>query len=197
MIYSLNGKLLYSDNVSAVLECGGVGYRCLCTNKTLAQLPQNGNNAFLYTYMSVREDNVELFGFYDTKELEFFKMLISVNGIGPKIGIAVLSDFSPDQVAVAIANGDAKTISKANGVGIKKAQRIVLELKDKISSDDIISGETAEFIGNANSGNAAEAIQALISLGFTAPEATKYVAREDSQQSVEEIIKHVLKSISG
>lgn len=196
MIYSLNGKLIYSDNVCAVVECAGVGYKCQSTLKTLAQLPQNGNDVFLYTYMSVREDSVDLYGFYDAAELNFFKLLVSVNGIGPKIGLAILSDFTPDQVALCIANSDAKTIAKANGVGIKKAQRIVLELKDKVSANNIDVKNDNGIVGNVSAGNAGEAVEALISLGFTASEASKCVARIDPQLSVEEIIKQALKAIS-
>ena len=198
MIYSLNGKLIYTDEKSAVIECSGVGFRCYTSHKTLAQLPKLNQDVMLYTYMAVREDAWDLYGFFDTNELEFFKMIISVNGIGPKLGISILSDFTPEQVALYITSGDAKALSKANGVGAKTAQRIVLELKDKISGSMMASSSNVENIGNAAPvGNAAEAIEALVSIGFTQADASKCVARLDQNLSVEEMIKQALKSISN
>lgn len=198
MIYSLNGKLIYTDEKSAVIECSGVGFRCYTSHKTLAQLPKLNQDVMLYTYMAVREDACDLYGFFDTNELEFFKMIISVNGIGPKLGISILSDFTPEQVALYITSGDAKALSKANGVGAKTAQRIVLELKDKISGSMMASSSNVENIGNAAPvGNAAEAIEALVSIGFTQADASKCVARLDQNLSVEEMIKQALKSISN
>ncbi len=196
MIYSLRGKLILTDMNYAVVECAGVGYKCTATHKTLAQLPPLGQDVMLYTYMAVREDSVDLFGFYDKSELDFFKLIISVNGIGPKIGISILSDFTPEQLAFFITASDAKSISKANGVGPKMAQRIVLELKDKVSSSEISANDFAP-IGNATSvGNAGEAIEALVSIGFTQGEAAKAVAKFDPQTPTETLIKEVLKSIS-
>ena len=198
MIYSLNGKLIYTDEKSAVIECGGVGFRCFTSHKTLAQLPKVNDNVMLYTYMAVREDACDLYGFFDTNELEFFKMIISVNGIGPKLGISILSDFTPEQVALYITSGDAKALARANGVGAKTAQRIVLELKDKISGSMLNGAADLGDVVNVNaSGNAAEAIEALIAIGFTQADASKCVARLDPSLSVEEMIKLSLKSISS
>ncbi len=194
MIYSVRGTLVFTDAKTAVVECGGVGFRCNATHKTLAQLPPNGSEVMLYTYMAVREDAMDLYGFYDVQELEFFKLIISVNGIGPKLGISILSDFTPEQLCLFISSGDAKAISKANGVGAKTAQRIVLELKDKVSGDVTLSGSDV-YVGNAPVvGGASEAIEALVSLGFTQGEAAKVVSRFDPQMPVEEIIKEALKS---
>ena len=199
MIYSLNGKLIYTDEKSAVVECGGVGFRCFTSHKTLAQLPKVNENVMLYTYMAVREDACDLYGFFDANELEFFKMIISVNGIGPKLGISILSDFTPEQVALYITSGDAKAIAKANGVGAKTAQRIVLELKDKISGSMLSGSADLSAVANVNtaSGNASEAIEALIAIGFTQADASKCVARLDPSLAVEEMIKQALKSISN
>ncbi len=195
MIYSVRGTLIYTDSKTAVVECGGVGFRCSATHKTLAQLPQNGNEVLLYTYLAVREDAMDLYGFYDQQELDFFKLIIGVNGIGPKLGISILSDFTPEQLCMFISSGDAKSISKANGVGAKTAQRIVLELKDKVSGDVALSGGEVSYVGNATPvGSASEAIEALVSLGFTQGEAAKVVSRFDPQMPVEEIIKEALKS---
>lgn len=194
MIYSVRGTLIYTDSKTAVIECGGVGFRCNATHKTLAQLPKIGSEAMLYTYMAVREDAMDLYGFYDQQELDFFKLIIGVNGIGPKLGISILSDFTPEQLCLYISSGDSKAISKANGVGAKTAQRIVLELKDKVSSD-VSSAAGDMYVGNATvTGGAAEAIEALVSLGFTQGEAAKVVSRFDPQMPVEDIIKEALKS---
>ncbi len=194
MIHSVRGTLIYTDPKTAVVDCGGVGFRCNATHKTLAQLPPLGNEVMLYTYLAVREDAMDLYGFYTPDELDFFKLIIGVNGIGPKLGISILSDFTPEQLCMFIASGDAKSISKANGVGAKTAQRIVLELKDKVAGDINLGGGDT-FVGNAAPvGSAAEAIEALVSLGFTQGEAAKAVAKFDPQMPVEEIIKQALKT---
>ena len=106
MIYSLNGKLIFHDNNSAVVECGGVGYRCLITAKTLGGLPQLGEPVRLFTYLSVRQDGLDLFGFLTAKELDCFKLLTGINGVGPKMGLAILSQFAPEEIYAAIAAGD-------------------------------------------------------------------------------------------
>ena len=194
MIHSVRGTLIYTDPKTAVVDCGGVGFRCNATHKTLAQLPPIGGEVILYTYLAVREDAMDLYGFYTPDELDFFKLIIGVNGIGPKLGISILSDFTPEQLCMFITSGDAKSISKANGVGAKTAQRIVLELKDKVSGDVNLGGGDT-FVGNtAPVGGAAEAIEALVSLGFTQGEAAKAVAKFDPQMPVEEIIKEALKT---
>ena len=195
MIASVRGKLIYTDNNCAVVECGGVGYKCYVTKNTLYNIGSKGDEVMLHTFLSVREDAMDLYGFYDQQELEFFKLIISVNGIGPKLGISILSDFSPEQLCLFIASGDAKAISKANGVGAKTAQRIVLELKDKVSGGAAPTSDSGAYVGNAPAvGGAAEAIEALVSLGFTQGEAAKVVSRFDPQMPVEEIIKEALKS---
>ena len=125
MIYSLNGVLIDRNLSSVVIECGGVGYKCIVTDQTLRQLPEIGSKLFLYTYMNVREDAVDLFGFITKDEMEMFRLLISVNGVGPKAAIAILSEMQPDKLSFCIAAGDAKAITKAQGVGPKLAQRIV------------------------------------------------------------------------
>ena len=130
MICSLNGKLIYSDQNTAVVECGGVGYKCNISLKTVGALPGIGENVLLYTYMSVREDAVDLFGFITMEEMRCFKLLTSVNGVGAKVGIAILSEFAPDFIMAYISSGDYKALTSAAGVGPKLAQRIVLELKD-------------------------------------------------------------------
>lgn len=198
MIYSLNGILIYSDHLCGVIECGGVGYKFLASTKTLSSLPQKGKPAFVYTYMNVKEDAVDLYGFSDTKELELFKLITSVNGVGPKIGIAILSDFTADSLSLAIASGDAKTLTKASGVGLKLAQRIVLELKDKLTSGmsaDI--GTTSSAHTEISDGSSPkDAIAALVQFGYSHTEAAATVAKCDLSKPTEEILKQALRLLS-
>ncbi len=198
MIYSLRGTLAASDPHTAVVECAGVGYGCRVTLNTMRQLPPIGGQVFLHTYLAVREDAMELYGFADAAELACFKLLIAVNGVGPKAALSILSDFSPDRLALLIASGDAKSITKAAGVGPKMAQRIVLELKDKVGAADLgASAEAVEAAGSASkSGNAAEAVEALTALGYAQSEAALAVGRLDSQLPVEELIRQALKSMA-
>ena len=199
MFYSLRGTLIHTDLNTAVIECGGIGFKCATTVNTLRQLGNVGDTVRLFTYMSVREDAVELFGFYDNSELDCFKMLISVSGVGPKAAIAILSEMRAEKLALCIATGDSKSLTKVSGIGPKTAQRIVLELKDKIqktipTSVDVADIEAAGVASEA--GNAAEAVSALVILGYTQSEASLAVGRLDSSLSVEELIKQALKYLS-
>lgn len=195
MIASLNGKKIFSDTNTAIIECGGVGLKCNISLKTAADLPAVGATAFLHTHMVVREDAIELFGFSTIEELDCFKLITSVNGVGPKIGIAILSEFTPDKLKMFIASGDAKALTAASGVGIKLAQRIVLELKDKFGKDldgNIDASNTAVFDTKTPS-NASDAIAALVSLGFSRSEASLAVSKLDPASSADELIKNALK----
>lgn len=195
MIYSLKGKLIYADPTTAVVECAGVGYGCRVTYNTLRQLPEPQQEVFLYTYMNVREDAVDLFGFATKEELEVFKLLITVNGVGPKAGISILSELTPDAFCKAVSMGDAKTLTRAQGIGPKVAQRIVLELKDKVgisvSDDGIDNSDIASAVVNSN--NKSEAISALQALGYSHSEASKAVEKCDLSKDTEQIIKDALK----
>ncbi len=197
MIASLRGKLIYTDNTSAVVECGGVGYKCFVTKNTLYNLPNKNEEVFLHTYMVVREDAMDLYGFIEREELECFKLITSVSGVGSKIGLALLSEFSANQITLYIASNDPKALTAATGVGIKLAQRIVLELKDKIGS--LEGGEELQIkaVGNATANsNSKEAIAALVSLGYTQSEASLAVGRQDQSLSTEDLIKMALKSLA-
>ena len=197
MIASLRGKLIYTDNTSAVVECGGVGLRCTVTKNTLYRLPPKGSEVFLYTHLAVREDSLDLYGFESEAELNAFKLITSVNGVGAKLGIAILSEFEADRLTVYIASGDAKALTAASGVGIKLAQRIVLELKDKVGSLETDNGIDLRAVGNATvNGNSAEAVAALVSLGYTKSEASLAVGRLDQTLSAEELIKQALKTLA-
>ena len=193
MIASLRGTLIYSDNASIIIECGGVGFKALATSATLNRLPQKGEEVFVYTYMAVREDAMDLYAFTDLDELEAFKMLTSVNGVGAKMGIALLSDVGVSQIILAISTGDSKTLTRANGVGPKLAQRIVLELKDKVGasvSDDL--DDAVSVVASAGD-DKKEAISALVSLGYSSSEAQKAVAKCKDSVGVEQMIKEALK----
>ena len=197
MIASLRGKLLYSDETTVIVECSGVGFKCTVTKNTLNNLPKKGEEIFLNTHMAVREDAMDLYGFYDMEELSAFKLITSVNGVGAKIGIALLSEFKADKLLLYIASGDAKALTAASGVGIKLAQRIVLELKDKVGSltfgdnDEIIAVSKVDAVSASS-----EAVEALVSLGYTKGEASLAVSRLDSTPSPEELIKQALKSLA-
>lgn len=197
MIASLRGRLIFTDNTSVVVECGGVGLRCMVTKNTLYRLPQKGNEVFLHTFLAVREDSLDLYGFSDSDELEAFRLITSVNGVGPKLGIAILSEFTAEKLTVFIASGDAKALTAAAGVGIKLAQRIVLELKDKVGAVSIGVAEDVKAIGNATAHtNTAEAVAALVSLGYSQSEASLAVGRLDGTLSTDELIKQALKSLA-
>lgn len=192
MYYSVRGNVIHLGQNIAVVECGGVGYKCQTTINTLKNLKLNAE-AKLYTYLNVREDAMELFGFYTEEELSAFKTLIGVSGVGPKVGIAILSVLSPQQIALAIASDDLKSITMAPGVGKKLAQRIVLELKDKFkintNSEGVIKGAKT----TAAVGNIPKAIEALSVLGYTAADVSPFISTLDPNLPVEQLIGETLK----
>lgn len=197
MFYSLRGKLIYKSENEIAIECAGVGYKCFVTMNTVATLPDEGNEIMVYTYLNVREDAMDLFGFSGKEELNCFKMLTSVSGVGVKMGIAILSSLSPNQIATAIASENYKTLTVAPGVGSKLAQRIVLELKDKIGK---VSESMAEPLGNikmvAKSSNVQNAAEALSVLGYSQSEAIRILSTLDENLKVEDLIKGALKIMS-
>ena len=197
MFYSVRGKLIHTTTTCAVVECGGVGYNCQTTMNTLKQI-KLGSEVMLFTYLNVREDAMELFGFATKTELETFKTLISVSGVGPKAGLSILSELSPEQVAMAIATDDIKTITRAQGVGKKLAQRVILELKDKLakslgSADGIPVASAAAAA--AVSGNVPKAIEALGVLGYTPADVSPVLAAFDSSLPVEQLIAMTLRQM--
>lgn len=197
MLYSVRGKLINIESNAAVVECGGVGYLCQTTMNTLKTLKLN-TEVMLYTYLNVREDAVDLFGFATKAELETFKNLISVSGVGPKAGLAVLSELSPEQVAMAIASDDLKTITRAQGIGKKIAQRIVLELKDKLAkaaSADSSFAQAAQNSVSVTMGNVPKAIEALGVLGYAPSDVSPVLAGLDSSLPVEQLIALTLKQM--
>ena len=133
MFYSITGNVVYFDAQCVAIDCNGVAFKCFATTNTLKNVAKTGEKVTLFTYLSVKEDALDLYGFYTQQELECYKILISVSGVGAKMALAVLSEMTPEQLALSIAAGDTKAITRANGVGNKIAQRIVLELKDKLA----------------------------------------------------------------
>lgn len=198
MLYSVKGELTHLEAGLAVVECSGVGYALSITGVTASCLPPTGDTVTLYTYLYLRENLVELFGFYSRDELHCFKLLLSVSGVGPKAALSILSDITPEQFAVSIAAGDSKVFTQSKGIGGKTAQRIVLELRDKISNEQVTNSIGASPVrAAAISGAVSEAINALVVLGYPQTQAASAVAALDSELPVEELIKQALKQVAG
>jgi Holliday junction DNA helicase RuvA len=193
MIYSVRGKLIHTENSAVVVECGGVGYLCQTTYNTLRTLKLN-TEVTLYTYLNVREDAVDLFGFATQSELATFKTLISVSGVGPKAGLSILSELTAEQVAMAIATDDIKTITRAQGIGKKIAQRIILELKDKLAKSEQTQTGSVQM-PQAAGGNVPKAIEALGVLGYTPADVSHVLAQFDASLPVEQLIAMTLKQM--
>lgn len=196
MIATLRGNLIYTDANSLIVECGGVGFKCATTTVTLASFSNLGQEVFLYTYLAVREDAMDLFGFSTVEEMEAFKMIISVNGVGPKIGIALLSEFTPNQLFLYISSNDSRALTSASGVGIKLAQRIVLELKDKVEKVGYVSVADLKPVAKPKKTTADEAIAALMALGYNKGEASLAVGKIEEDLPTDALIKQALKLLS-
>lgn len=199
MIYCLTGKVVKKTLDTVVLSCGGVGYLAQVTSSVAGVLPAVGGEATLYTVMNVTENDVSLFGFASEAERECFLLLTSVSGVGPKVGLAILNVLTPDRIALAVSAGDHKALTAASGVGPKLAQRIALELKDKMGRG-LVEGVSLSDVSHAAAVPAAgtsQAIAALVSLGYSQSEAALAVAKIDESLPVEEIIKLALRSMAG
>ena len=195
MFYYLNGVVAEMEANLAVIDCGGVGYACATTNYTLSQL-KKGERAKLYTYMNVREDAVELFGFASQSELHSFKLLLGVSGVGPKAALSILSANTPANLAMAVVMGDEKALTAAPGIGKKIAQRIILELKDKLAKEQSsFSGDTGAILPVAvPDDKTREAGAALAVLGYSASEVAAALKGIDMDAlPLEEIIRQALK----
>ena len=201
MIYCLTGKIVKKSMSAVVLSCGGVGYYAQCPASVAGALPGVGKEATIYTVMSVTENDVSLYGFATEQQQACFEMLTAVSGVGPKVGLAIPSVMEPDRVALAISAGDHKAFKAASGVGPKLAQRIVLELKDKVAKG-FVDGISLEDVAGASadtqaSQGSSQAIAALVSLGYSQSEAALAVSKIDAALPVEEIIKLALRSMAG
>ena len=199
MFYSVTGPLLHTEPNVAVIDCGGVGFKCFISMNTQRRLPTCGTKVTLFTYLHVKEDALDLFGFLDMSELTCFKLLLSVSGVGAKTALAVLSEYTAERVALCIATGDSKALTKVSGIGAKGAQRIVLELRDKFKglAIDTDTGEVLSGGIPSAAGNAAEAAMALSLLGYGQSEAAAAVAGLDSSLAVEILIREGLKKLSA
>ncbi len=193
MFYYLRGSLAYNDGQTVVVDCAGVGYSLTVTALTAAALGEVGTVATVYTHMAFRQDVVELYGFHDMQELETFKTLISVSGVGPKVAVGILSTLTPSQFALAVMSGDTHTITRAPGVGAKLASRIALELKDKV--DAALPDEFGDLpaVAAMDADNGAEAVKALMVLGYSRHQAQNAVRACDGSQPVEEIVRQALR----
>ena len=196
MIYYVNGVVAEAGPNLAVIDCGGVGYACATTNYTLSQL-KKGERAKLYTHLHVREDIFELYGFSSQAELNSFRMLIGVSGVGPKAALSVLSATTPQNLALSIVTGDEKALTAAPGIGKKIAQRIILELKDKLAKEQQEIGmPTAPGIVAGEKSKAVEAAAALAVLGYTQQDISAALKGVDVETlPLEEIVRQSLKKM--
>lgn len=195
MIYSLQGELTYWEQGLAVIECSGVGYACRTTMNTLSKIRDN-DKVKLFTYLHVTENSLDLFGFADKSELSSFKQLISVSGVGPKAALSILSDITPSKLALCITTGDSKTLTRSPGIGAKIAQRIVLELKDKVAKEQKISSAELASAPNMGGNAVTEAMTALQTLGFNPAQCAAALSGADPDSTVEDLIKFGLKNLA-
>ena len=204
MFYYISGKLAKLDAAFAVVDAGGVGFKMTISKSTYYRITgKSGETVKLYTYMAVREDGTELFGFSTEEELSAFKMLITVSGVGPKAAVSILSTLTPEKLALAICTEDKKAISQANGIGPKTAARIILELKDKLKADGIGEAEVdsssplAEVgVGAKNTSKLSDAQDALVVLGYSRNEALKALQTIDTNAlELDDIIRLALKKL--
>lgn len=203
MYYYIEGILAHKDMNLAVIDCGGVGYKLTISYTTFSRLPELGSKAKLFTHLVVREDALDLLGFYDLSEKSAFLMLTSVSGIGVKVAMNVLSALTPERFAFAVASGDYKELAIAQGVSTKTGQKIVLELKDKISKDNLSkksSDDGGGFMPQDSGGvlgisSKNDALIALIALGYSRLEANNALKDIDLSQPLEEVIKIALRNL--
>ena len=200
MIYCLSGKIIKKTLDSVVISCAGVGYSAQCPTNVAAALPGAGSEATLYTVLNVTENDISLYGFATEEQQNCFKLLTGVSGVGPKVGLAILSVMDPDKVYLAVSAGDHKAFKAASGVGPKLAQRIVLELKDKVAKGAAGAAVLEDLSGvsaAASSQSSGQAIAALVSLGYSQSEAALAISKIDPALPVEEIIRQALRGMAG
>lgn len=200
MISYIKGELVSIEEEKAIVDVNGVGFGIYMPAQSMNMLPAIGEEVKLHTYMNVREDAMQLFGFLTRDDLEVFKLVIGVSGIGPKGGLSILSHLSPDELRFAVMSHDVKVISGAPGIGKKTAEKLIIELKDKLSIEDVLERTVEKesgSISNTNSLVQTEAVQALVALGYGNTESLKAVKKvgANDEMSVEEILKQALKYI--
>ena len=200
MIQFIRGKLVSVEEDRAIVDVNGVGYGIFMSVQSLSLLPQTGSEVKIHTYLNVKEDVMQLFGFLTRDDLMIFRLLIGVNGIGPKGGQAILSVLSPDDLRFAVLAGDVKAISAAPGIGKKTAEKLILELRDKLKIEDALEHKVSETVDSGRTGKGAdhvqsEAVQALVALGYGSTEALRAVKQVPSDEGtdVESVLKAALK----
>ena len=201
MISYLRGELAAVEEQKAIIDVGGVGYGVYMSQQAMTLLPACGNEVKVHTYLNVREDAMQLFGFLTREDLEVFRLLIGVSGIGPKAGLNILSCLSPDELRFAVLSGDAKAISAAPGIGKKTAEKLILELKDKLKIEDVLEhvahgndGTAQNGMESADTNMQAEAVQALTALGYGSAESLRAVKKTSPDcATVEDVLKEALK----
>lgn len=197
MIAQLTGVIAEKNSDSVVIDVGGVGFHVLTSASTLGNLPAGGEKVKLYTVFNVREDAMELFGFSTREEKQMFDKLRGVNGVGPKTALGILSALSVRDISLALLTGDANTLTKAPGIGKKTAQRLVLELKDKVSQAEVSTAADVPAVARMQQSSAAqEAIEALLALGYQSAEATVAVSKvQDKSDKADELIRLALRGM--
>ncbi len=199
MIQFIRGRLVSVEEDRVIVDVNGVGCGIFMSVQAMSRLPQTGAEVKIHTYLNVKEDAMQLFGFLTRDDLMFFRLLIGVNGIGPKGGQAILSVLSPDDLRFAVLAGDAKAISAAPGIGKKTAEKLILELKDKLKIGDALDYKDSEAVYSGGAANAdsvqSEAVQALVALGYGSTEALKAVKQVPAKEAadVESVLKRALK----
>ncbi len=192
MISYIKGTVEFCGADFAIVECSGIGYRIHMPLTQLTGLPKVGSEVKVFTYMYIREDILDLYGFISQEALSLFELLISVNGVGPKAAMSILSALEPSSLIAAISGGDHKSISGAQGIGAKTAQRIVLELKDKVGKSPVTASDIPSPVLEGNAVN--EAISALVALGYSYNESKAAVSGAEAS-TTEELIKYGLKML--
>lgn len=201
MISYIRGELTAVEKEKVIVDVGGIGYGIFMPEASVGLLPQMGNEVKLHTYLNVREDAMQLFGFLTRDDLDVFKLLIGVSGIGPKGGLSILSRLTADDLRFAVMSGDARAISAAPGIGKKTAEKVIIELKDKLDIEEMLhrSGEDGKTVVSADSATneiQSEAVQALVALGYGSTESIKAVKKVNLEDAtVEEVLKQALKNL--
>lgn len=198
MISMIRGELIAMEDEKVIVDVNGIGFGIFMPQQSMSLLPSIGTEVRLHTYLSVREDAMQLFGFLTADDLYVFKLVIGVSGIGPKGGLSILSEMTPDELRFAVMAGDAKAISKAPGIGKKTAEKLIIELKDKLSIEDVLNRGSSEVVMQPTQQNQemqSEAVQALVALGYGSTEAMKAVKKviAEDGDTVEDILKQALK----
>ena len=199
MISYIRGELAAVETEKVIVDVGGVGYGIYMPGQAMGLLPQPGTEVKIHTYLNVREDAMQLFGFLTRDDLEVFKLVIGVRGIGPKGGLSILSQLTPDDLRFAVLSGDVKAISAAPGIGKKTAEKLIIELKDKLNIEDVLThaaDSSAAAVPVNNGGIQSEAVQALVALGYGSTESLRAVKQvELDNATVEDVLKEALKKM--